>query len=147
MHAGMLFLLLASIAPALVNAVHKIAWTPYAERYLYLPTALFALTLCSLLARRASKGIPCQLLLALLLLYYLPITLQRNLLWADQQGYLQLAVEQSPGNAMLRNNYGVVLATFGNMEQARREFVVAGTLDPGNELIKINQKKYAGPLP
>jgi hypothetical protein len=145
--SGMFFMLLASIAPALVNAVHPIAWTPYAERYLYLPAALLALALCQALARRSSKSIPSLLLLAMLLLYYLPVTVHRNLLWANQPAFLQLAVEQTSDNAMLRNNYGVVLESIGEIEQARREFKVAGSLDPDNEFVRMNLKKHAASTP
>lgn len=140
--AALFLLVLTGIAPALLNAVHQIAWTAYAERYLYLPAAVAVLAVCALLRPLPGRRTAELLLLGVLFLYYLPVTMQRNLLWADQAGFLELAVEQAPDNVMLRNNYGVVLATFGKLDEARRQFTIAAEYDPSNELIKINQSKY-----
>lgn len=140
--AVMLLLILAGIAPALINAVHQIAWTSHAERYLYLPAAVFALAICSFTTMLRHQRLACHLLVAAVLLYYFPLTVQRNLLWADQAEYLKQTVEQAPNNVNLRNNYGVVLATFGHLDEARRQFAIAGKLDPKNELVRINQEKY-----
>lgn len=141
-HTALFLLVLAGLGPALLNAVHQIAWTAYAERYLYLPAAITTLAVCALLRTLPDRRTSSLLLLGVLLLYFLPVTLRRNLLWANQDAFLGLAVAQAPANVSLRNNYGVVLATFGNLEEARRQFDIAGSLDPDNELVRINQEKY-----
>ena len=140
--ASLFLLVPAAIAPALLNAIHRIAWTAYAERYLYLPAALLVVAFCSLLHTLADQRKACLILLGILFIYYLPVTVRRNLLWADQDSFLRLAVDQAPENVQLRNNYGVVLATFVNLDEARRQFEIAGSLDPDNELVKINREKY-----
>jgi len=85
------------IAPALLIAVKQIAWTPVAERYLYLPTAFF----CIGLATQASDSRPeiHKLLYGLLLVlisFFAYISFERTLLWKDKVAFLKMPSKNLP---------------------------------------------------
>ncbi|RMH45371.1 MAG: hypothetical protein D6694_04860, partial [Gammaproteobacteria bacterium] len=66
------------LAPALLVGVQKMAWTPLAERYLYLPLFCLSLALFSVLE---NKRLLWQKCLAVLLLPMAVISVQRTYVW------------------------------------------------------------------
>lgn len=94
--------LLLSIIPPLVNAAYGIAWTHYAERYLYLPTALMAATLACLSETITGRRWLFTGLASLVFLYFLPVTIGRNSLWNNPVAFIQEESIQAPDNKTLR---------------------------------------------
>jgi tetratricopeptide (TPR) repeat protein len=136
--ALMLLLAAATIAPALLNAVAKIAWTAYAERYLYLPAALFLLALGHLACGSARARRLVSALLVLALVTFLPVTVQRNQLWAKPAELLATTLQSSPANVDLRNNYATTLAANGRLDEARRQLLLVLAQDPDNSNARYN---------
>ena len=107
------------IAPSFLIAFNQIAWTPYAERYVYLPTAFMTVSmLCYLgeqLAPRPQFGrLPVFCLLALMA----ATTLARNLTWRTNYSILKDTVEKSPYFPETRLIYASLLAERGDLDAA-----------------------------
>jgi len=119
------------VVPALLVAVFKIAWTPLAERYLYLPGAFFCIGvvgLCDDLAARFRRpGLVTAGLAALLALAAL-VTVKRNFVWSDSLSLYQDAVRQSPGFGPLRNELAVELIKKGRKAEGLRQLEIGQSL-------------------
>lgn len=118
------------ILPAVLIAVKQVAWTPYAERYLYLSTAFFAVGLaigCQTLHRKY----PAILLSSLVLLICgsAQASFQRNLLWKDPQSFFQDAIAKSPEFGSLYHTLGGVLMQKGEIDRAVEAFSIADRLN------------------
>lgn len=132
-----LFLLFA-IAPAMLNALFHIAWTPYAERYLYLPSAF----LCTIVvtfggSTRASNNIRIMLV-PFLFLCFLFLTGHRNLQWMQPELVLADAIRQNPDNLILRINNALVLANIEGAKRGREELHRVLSLEPDNQAARRN---------
>jgi hypothetical protein len=122
-HMGMALLITLTISPALLNAFLNIAWTPYAERYLYLPSAF----LCIAIALPNSLGNTTilrlqKILVVILICLFLPTTVNRNLLWAKPLEMTRLSHQQNPENPTVWSMYAVMLANKEYYDEARIEF-------------------------
>ncbi len=118
--------LFSFLAPALPVAVNRMAWTPLAERYLYIPLAGLCLLLLSLLAGR-QKRIATLALLALLLGFG-AATAQRNIVWQQNLTLWQDVVEKSPTFAPGHNDYGLALLRAGRKAEAEKHLALAASL-------------------
>jgi len=119
------------ITPSFLIAFNQIAWTPYAERYIYIATAFVIVSVvvsaAPLLGRIKSKtcvfvGIAC------LLITMTVATFQRNLIWQSNVKLFKDTVEKSPGFNKAWNEYGVALAKKGDIEGAKAQFRKAASL-------------------
>ncbi len=121
---GMTLLIALTIFPALLNALLHIAWTPYAERYLYLPSAFLCIALAlphsfkKSSAQKLQKGF-----LIILICIFLPTTVSRNLLWAEPLELTRLTHQQNPENPTVWSMYAVMLANKTFYDEARTEFI------------------------
>ena len=110
---------------ALLALLLRPAWTPVAERYLYLPSAFFCMALVFSCSRHfvgflRSWGGGIILVLAVGMTY---TTVQRNLLWQDNLLLFQDAVKKSPEFPFVRTVYADLL-------------IKAGRAEEGNEIIR-----------
>jgi tetratricopeptide (TPR) repeat protein len=110
-----------------------------ADRFLYLPSAGFALLLTGIpeaLERKKGKGNPSikrglwVVLLAIGLANGV-FTVLRNPVWKDEMTLFTRCVEQSPGSALARNNLGYVYYREGDWQRAEQEYRRAIALSPG----------------
>jgi hypothetical protein len=120
---GMALLITLTISPALLNALLSIAWTPYAERYLYLPSAF----LCIAIALPNSFGNTTilrlqKILLVILICFFLPTTVNRNMLWAKPLEMTRLSHQQNLENPTIWSMYAIMLANKEYYDEARIEF-------------------------
>lgn len=113
---------------ALLVLLLRPAWTPFAERYLYLPSAFFSIAIVFLFAH-LYKGSPPRTAFSLLLIILFSTTIyatiNRNLLWQDNLLLFEDAVEKSPDFPFARS----VLATL---------LIEAGRVEEGKALIRSN---------
>jgi len=125
---GVLFLL-----PAVFVGAFDLTWTVVAERYLYLPSAFFALALAGS-AHLAVQRLPqvkrafvpaASLILAVFVL----TTAQRTLVWQSNLALFEDTVEKTPDFGMLRNELAVALAKEGRFVEAGRQLEIASTLE------------------
>jgi len=154
--SGLLLLSAAfTLLPAIAVAYVHIAWTPFAERYLYLPLAFFTLWLLMTVSALFQSNFRMMCMLAsLLLLFFSAVVLQRTILWGDKAAFIEDAIAKSPGFGSLYNEQGGLLLKQGRVEAAREAFNRAemyNKRDSMRLLIKANQmivllaeKKYIG---
>lgn len=114
--------------PAIPVAISKMAWTPLAERYLYISSFGASFIIVYAFERLPlKKGISLGLLSALLIVFAI-MTVQRNYIWQDNLSLFEDTVKKSPRFAAARNEYGIALAKKGRLDEAREQFVMAQRL-------------------
>ncbi|OGU15518.1 MAG: hypothetical protein A2076_12675 [Geobacteraceae bacterium GWC2_53_11] len=129
--SGVLFLSAALlIFPAILVAVKQIAWTPFAERYLYLTTAFLVLGLvgifedwqrkCPVVLKSAFVIVICGFALG---------SFQRTLLWNDLQAFFEDAVAKSPEFGSIYYSLGGVLMQKYQIDRAAEAFATADRLN------------------
>lgn len=120
---GWLFLTSASIAvSALFVVFTRLAWTPLAERYLYIPSAPFAVALVYAVAGQVRPGWRARIavmVIPLLAAGACWATTERNLVWQDNLTLYEDAVSQSPDFAPARNQLALALIARHRQEEAR----------------------------
>lgn len=144
------------LLPPLVLVIKPIAWTPVAERYLYLPSAFAALgglLLCRDTIVSTYRNTMAALLLLVLASHAL-LTHQRTVLWGDKPAFFEDAVRKSPEFGSLYNEQGGILLRQHRYDEALAAFEQADRLnrrDSMRLLIKANimltrlaQEDYAG---
>jgi hypothetical protein len=144
--AFMLFVsALLFVLPAVLVALKQVAWTPFAERYLYLPSAVFILGIGTLWHEMQQKYqvlvISCSLSI---LAVFSIVTVQRTMLWRDPLVFYQDAIAKSPGFGSLYNELGGILIQNGRPEQAEQVFITADRLNHRESmrlLIKANMMR------
>ncbi|HEX8948298.1 MAG TPA: hypothetical protein VF790_05005 [Dissulfurispiraceae bacterium] len=99
------------IFPSFPLAYGQIAWTPYAERYLYVPSAFIMLAVLAYLAGKinCTNRVNGKITALALLLILSIITLQRNLVWKSNIALCEDTVGKSPQAKDMRLVYGGLL--------------------------------------
>ncbi|WP_148212915.1 glycosyltransferase family protein [Citrifermentans bemidjiense] len=116
--------------PAIFVALRDISWTPYAERYMYLPTAFLSLAAACLLFARQQKVLSgLAPFLVLLLSWQGVITLKRNILWQDKLLFYQDAAAKSPAFGSIYNELGVLMLQNNRRDEAVEAFAKADRLN------------------
>jgi len=122
-------------SPALLIALNQIAWTPYAERYLYSTTAFFSIAIIlwythSSWPRMKKWG---HLFCVGFLMAAALTTMQRNFTWQKNQRILADSAEKSPLFSNIQWLYGANLYEQGDYENALKYSQRAVNL-PGSPL-------------
>ncbi|ACD95810.1 hypothetical protein [Trichlorobacter lovleyi] len=129
-----LLLGLSLLLPALPFVFGTIAWTAYAERYIYLSTAFFIIGLCLWIEKIQNiKTFPSRYIYALLAsicLIAACITFSRNQTWVSNVTLFQDTVSQNQKIRKLRNIYIHALVEKGFTDEALDEYSDASTLLP-----------------
>lgn len=129
--AGVFFVSAALCAmPAVLIAIKQVAWTSFAERYLYLPLAFFLLGI----SITVSKVWVCRkkyffFAAVVVTLFFASVTLQRNILWADKLAFFQDAVAKSPRFGSVYYSLGGLLFKNGDIAKADEAFATAEQLN------------------
>jgi len=134
------------ISPAILVALASIAWTPVAERYLYLPTALFSIGFVGGLyfllntKKIAAALMPC---FAIILFPAGWATVQRNITWQSNISLYQDTLTKSPDHSFIKNELAIAMIAKGQEVAADRQIEEAKILDPAkrNVLLYVNQAK------
>lgn len=121
------FALLAfcALSPAILVPFGKMAWTPFAERYLYVPLAFLApvaaITLKAGRARLAPVGERAAgVAFVGLLLVFFASTLHRAWIWQDNLRLYRDTVAKSPNFPAAKSELASALNRRGEAEEARR---------------------------
>lgn len=116
--------------PAVAVASGHVAWTPYAERYMYLPTAFCSLGACSMLSVPAIRRKKLLFSFMFLLLCSMAfVSRERNLLWKDTLAFYRDAVAKSPDFGSVYNELGSALMQHGKVKEAGEMFAKADRLN------------------
>lgn len=118
------------ILPAMLVAVKQIAWTPFAERYLYLASAFFVFGLVSIVKSR-NRQLSVALLTCIVILLCVSGfgSFKRNLLWKDSFSFFQDAVVKSPEFGSVYYSLGGELIKKGEYDLAADAFATADRLN------------------
>lgn len=121
--------------PAFPFAFGTIAWTGYAERYIYVASAFWSIAATLTVGKTLSGlGIPapvkkvsysCLVMLLMLMAY---ITWQRNIVWQTNLGLMADTVKQSPRQKELRGMYMLAFIREGDLKSAREQYRIASSL-------------------
>lgn len=127
------FLVLAGFcicAPSFLLAVSQMSWTPVAERYLYIPSACFAIWVVLQASRLTKRNlIQAPILVGacgLLLTGSAYATVNRNILWQDNAALFADTSRKSPSFAVAKNDLGVALLNKGKKDEAYKIFKAGG---------------------
>ena len=107
---------------ALLVSVGRLAWTPYAERYLYIPLIFFIPASVLWLHEKIGTLRDGQLLRVIIILLCgasLITTVQRNLVWMDGAAFYECNYRQAPNLPITMKNYATTLRQQGRMEEAQ----------------------------
>jgi len=118
------------IFPALIVASKQIAWTPFAERYMYIPTAFLCIgTNCLFHANQ--QRILNRLALMMLIIVCIAgiVSFQRNLLWHDKLAFYQDTVAHSPAFGSVYYELGGQFLQYGQIDKAAEAFAAADRLN------------------
>lgn len=118
------------ILPAILVAVKQVAWTPFAERYLYLSTAFIMLGfvgICETWQRKHNALL--TVFLVILVCGSAIMSFQRNLLWKDTHSFFAEAVVKSPEFGSLYHSLGGILMQKGEIDRAVEAFATADRLN------------------
>jgi hypothetical protein len=116
-----LLLIVIPLLPAFF--IKKIGGTPFAERYLYMPSAGFVLILAIFLSwlKKKFPGAGAGITMVFLVILGILIfgTVSRNNVWKDATSLWSDTVRKSPDSAIAHYNLGAAYATEGRMKAIR----------------------------
>ena len=118
------------ILPAVMIAIKQVAWTPFAERYLYLPSAFFILGLIYFSSGMSftHKKILVPATVCIIAIFAV-VSLQRTTLWNDKLAFFEDAVTKSPQFGSVYYTLGGILAQNGETNRASEAFITAERLN------------------
>jgi hypothetical protein len=130
--------------PALVIATTSFTWTPFGERYLYIPSA-FAVLGCLELSHRflvRLNAVNLFVPIAIVLITIASIaTFQRGIIWGDNLAIVEDMVAKSPDFGVARNQYGGLLKLAGRYDDAEKQYIIASqqkNKENVNRVIRLN---------
>lgn len=139
----------AMFLPVLLFAFGTIAWTAYAERYIYTSAAFWSLCVM-LLARALIESDPFPFtkqlsftLASIVLVFFGWISHARAVTWRTNVALMKDTVEQSPDRKVVRGLYMTSLVNAGRLKEAKEQYFKARGLyafsyDPRYELLMVN---------
>jgi len=138
---------IALISPALLVSVARMTWTPLAERYLYMPNALFCIIITVIAYKKLSfdKAFASKLLLISLILLFIFIshsTVKRNILWQDNVALMRDTLRNSPDFYLAQNALAFSLKQKNRYDESRALMMSIKAPDGskrGGKLIDSNQ--------
>lgn len=118
------------ITPSFVIAFNQIAWTPYAERYVYLSSAFITVSVLAYLRQHLVFPNPIfQRVTVLMVVGGMAIsTGMRNYTWQSNLRLCRDTVEKSPQSKDMRVLYSALLAESGDYSNAMTHARIASTL-------------------
>jgi Tfp pilus assembly protein PilF len=122
-------LITLSLMPAVFVSVLDVVTSPYAERFLYIPSAGFCMILGYLLANSKDRfklpGYSTWILLVLICFIYAFFTVKEQFVWKNNFTLWKKAVQRSPKESMPHLNYGFSLMQQGDIDAAIAQFTKA----------------------
>ena len=135
---------LCFMIPAVFVPLRRLAWTPLAERYIYISSfgmALFTANAVKMFGNASYKRYIHLGLAGYMLLFCLS-TAYRNYIWQDNYRLYSDTVRKSPDFGPAHNELAIALLKKGRIEEAKKEFEIAASLTKGyalNPIAKVNR--------
>lgn len=110
------------ISPAFVIIFNQIAWTPFAERYLYIASAFTTLSSIYYLRKHLEfpNNVSRSISASVVLIIFTVSTFQRNMVWQTAFGIVKDTVLKSPDSTTLKFVYVSFLISRNEHAQARQ---------------------------
>jgi tetratricopeptide (TPR) repeat protein len=112
--------IIVSFFPALLVATSKLAWTPYAERYLYLSCSIWGAAMiwtgATLVEDKLIRQSFFQVALWSIVVIWGVTTFQRTFVWQNDLSLWEETIQQSPNFGKSLYKYGEALVAAGNKE-------------------------------
>lgn len=122
------------VLPALPFAFGTIAWTAYAERYIYLSNAFWVISIVLAgdrwLGQHERRRIIASWVTVIICLAASLVSYQRNCIWKTNVSLLKNTVEQSPKIRKLRDIYINALIDAGQSAEAEKQYEYSITVLP-----------------
>ena len=121
--AGLFLTSMCIISPAFLVGFTPMAWTPVAERYLYMPSATFCIGITCVffsVSRRFKLDKVLTVLSVLIFTGTAYATASRNMVWQDNLTLYQDTNEKSPNNPAVINELAAALKAHGRHEEGNR---------------------------
>lgn len=134
---ALFFIGVGLVLPVLPFVFGTIAWTSYAERYIYLPSAFWSVALAvqvmKIMEMRSNINRPdLRLMITVFLITVATVfsitTWQRNVVWQKNVTLLQDTVDKSPRVKPLRDFYMAALFQAGRYEEAAEQYEIGKSL-------------------
>ncbi len=129
--------LIAPLLPCLYLPATGYSYYVFAERYLYLPSAGYVISIVGLSRIALKKSffnkqtVPVIISLFIIVaIYFGVLTVQRNHTWKNDYNLWSDTVEKSPDSDVAHNNLGVAYEHAGLLNDALREYEMAISLNP-----------------
>lgn len=142
---GIFFALSALFAlPSLIVASTSFTWTPFGERYLYIPSAFAVIGSleCSRRSLEKWNGVKWFLpIVSVVIALFSIATFQRSVIWGDNLAFMEDMVAKSPNFGVARNQYGGLLKEAGRYDEAKKQYIIASQLNNKgnvNRVIRLN---------
>lgn len=129
------------ITPGILIALSNVAWTPLAERYVYLPSVFFVVGMALFLKRVIPSEQFCSLGLAILLIFMIMATVERTLIWQDNALLYADSIKKSPDFAAMNNELAIALIETGDLTSAQKILSEGKKLPSASPLLYINQAR------
>lgn len=113
---------LLMLTPALLLAFGTIAWTSYAERYVYLSLPFWCLAMAGYMASLAATRSWVTPAMVALFGLMAVVTLQRTIQWRTNVGLLGDTARKSPQFREIKAKYFLALLQNGELKKARAEY-------------------------
>jgi tetratricopeptide (TPR) repeat protein len=133
LNSFLFFFAVSFFLPAIPVAISKMAWTPLAERYLYISSFAVSLLLILFFNKVITNKVMAFLIIFLIITGASIVTVNRNIIWQSNLTLYEDTIKKSPNFAPARNEYGIALAKKGYIEEARRQFEIAQNLTGDNK--------------
>lgn len=111
------------LVPSFLIAFGQIAWTPYAERYVYMTLAFVVVAVLVYGNQYLEKryiGLPKRALIIVLVVMF-ATTLSRSIIWQDDMKLCRDTVEKSPLSRDMRITYSSLLIEKGDYVEALKQ--------------------------
>lgn len=134
---------------AVVISRASIAWTPYAERYMYLPTVFFAIGIVDVsryfFVRFVSEK-KSQLATFVILSIMAVITSNRAMVWQNNLTLYQDTIRKSPDFAPISNELAIALSENNQNDKALRQIEIGkkSKIEGDMALLYVNQASILG---
>ena len=137
---GLFFVMSAFLgSSALLVLFTRLAWTPIAERYMYIPCSFFSIALvfgsADLVERLGWQKIVAGVI-PLLLATSAWATVNRNMVWQDNLTLYQDTVQKAPDFGPARNQLAIALYAHHRPEEAR--IIIESTRVPEGQIASLN---------
>lgn len=117
----------ALITPAFPIAFNQIAWTPFAERYVYIALGFVIPGLVYYLGKVNMRSSAYFGTISFLIILCGVVTFQRGLVWKTNESLWRDTIEKSPQSQKAWNNYGVALHEQEQYNEAKKVFSIAAS--------------------